>query len=66
MNTIPAVIALAVIAVAAVIAGAIVTASSADASALWAIAGTSAGAIGGAMVPSRNPANASPPAVTVP
>ena len=51
MNTLPAVIALALIAVSAVIAGAIVVSQSVDASALWAIAGTAAGAIGGALVP---------------
>ena len=55
MNTLPATIALAVIAVAALIAGAIVTSSGNDGSALWAIAGTAAGAIGGAVIPGRNP-----------
>lgn len=53
MNTLPATIALAVIAVAALTAGAIVNTSAGDASALWAIAGTAAGAIGGAVMPSR-------------
>lgn len=51
MTTLPAVIALALIACAAVIAGAIVAGNGSDASALWAIAGTAAGAIGGALVP---------------
>lgn len=53
MNTTPATIALALIAIAALIAGAIVSTSGTDASALWAIAGTAAGAIGGAVIPSR-------------
>lgn len=51
MNSLPATIALAVIAIASVISGAIVTTSGADAAALWAIAGTAAGAIGGAIIP---------------
>ena len=53
MNTLPATIALALIAVAALVSGSLVTSSGSDASALWAIAGTAAGAIGGAVMPSR-------------
>lgn len=66
MNSLPATIALAVIAVASVIAGAIVTASGSDAAALWAIAGTAAGAIGGAVIPNTGRASSTPPAVTLP
>jgi hypothetical protein len=56
MNTLPATIALALIALTAIIAGAVVSASgTADASALWALAGTAAGAIGGAMIPRNAP-----------
>lgn len=62
MNTTPATIALALIAIASLIAGAIVTTSGADAAALWAIAGTAAGAIGGAVIPSRSTAPAPTPA----
>jgi hypothetical protein len=58
VNTLPATIALALIAVAALVSGSIVTSSGSDASALWAIAGTAAGAIGGAVMPSR-PVNSS-------
>ena len=47
-------IALSLIALAAVIAGAVVSSTGTDASALWAIAGTAAGAIGGALMPSRS------------
>lgn len=66
MNSLSSTIALGLIALAAVISGAIVTTSGADASALWAIAGTSAGALGGAMIPSRNGTNPTPGAVTLP
>ena len=54
MNSLPATIALALIAVAALVSGSIVTSSGSDASALWAIAGTAAGAIGGAVMPTRS------------
>lgn len=66
MNSLPSTIALGLIALAAVIAGAIVTTSGSDASALWAIAGTSAGALGGAMIPARNVSTPHPGAVTLP
>lgn len=65
MNSLPATIALAVIAVAALIAGAIVSTAGTDASALWAIAGTAAGAIGGAIIPSSS-RTAPPSPLTVP
>jgi hypothetical protein len=66
VKTLPATIALALIAVAALVSGAIVTSGGSDASALWAIAGTAAGAIGGAVMPSRvsTPTTESP--VTLP
>lgn len=66
MNTLPATIALAVIAVAALISGAVISNTAADPSALWAIAGTAAGAIGGAMVPNRSSSSVTAPPVTLP
>lgn len=45
--------ALGLIAMAAIIAGAIVSASGADPAALWAIAATASGAVGGAMLPAQ-------------
>jgi hypothetical protein len=56
MNNYVQTLALAAIALAALIAGAVVSVSGTDASALWAIAGTAAGAIGGALMPGKSPA----------
>jgi len=57
MNNTVQTLALAAIALAALIAGAVVASAGTDASALWAIAGTAAGAIGGAIMPSRTPSS---------
>jgi hypothetical protein len=66
MNSLPSTIALGLIAIAALVSGAIVTNSGNDASALWAIAGTAAGALGGAIVPSRSVNTQAPPEVSFP
>lgn len=66
MNTTPATIALALIAIAALISGAIITTTGADAAALWAIAGTAAGAIGGAIIPTRSTSFPTLPPTTLP
>jgi hypothetical protein len=55
MNSLPATISLGLIALTAIISGAVVSSSNGDPAALFALAGTAAGAIGGAMIPRQSP-----------